>query len=297
MDSDGSLKRRRLNDSSSSPLFATQSPEPNLSSGGKFSTEKDDTFLNKDFDTLSDDGSEDQPEENAYNESDEPFPACRAFDKAVVDLNSRAKSSVQKLSDHLGQYASLSADLKNMQLKAEETLESRTPEPQMIGFVGATGAGRSRSIPWHDSVLTMDRQELTAHFAHRHSRYCKGGKFYRPEVFIHTLTSPAFCWRKLHQRANSLHAQAVEPGDALRCRDPLLHYRQIPGASERAALQLQPLPQRWLVDTVAREDEWIEEGVQLGNGVSFAETVPSTLLLIVLGEVIFTPAGHRVEEL
>lgn len=164
MDSDGSSKRRRLNDSSSSPFFVTQLPEPNLFSKGNFATtEKDETFLTNDFDTLSDDGSDDQPEDTAYNESNEPFPAYHAFDKAVVDLNSRAKSSVQKLHDVLGQYAFLSADLKNMQLKAEETLESRTPEPRMIGFVGATGAGMSRSIPWRDNVLTMVRQELTAH--------------------------------------------------------------------------------------------------------------------------------------
>jgi hypothetical protein len=135
-----SAKRRCLNNRDSDTLFVSKSPEPNVLNAPN--ARKQDSTVD-DISDGDDDVSEfDDP---VYDESDEPFPACPAFDPAINDIRVKSQASVKTLDSVLEQYVSVNKDLENMKAKTAEALKppKSIRRSKRVALVGPTGAGNS----------------------------------------------------------------------------------------------------------------------------------------------------------
>lgn len=103
--------------------------------------EDTDEKVQEDVDDDDDDDDDSEPEDAAYDESQENFPRCPAFDPAILRIKARAESSIQKLTGVLEEYASVNEDLKNMRLKCDEVMKSKI-SPKRVALLGGTGAGK-----------------------------------------------------------------------------------------------------------------------------------------------------------
>lgn len=89
------------------------------------------------------DGNDDiasEPDGMGYDESEEPFPSCSAFDPAVKCIKKRAEISITELAKMLEQYMSVNKDLEIMRSRCDEVMKSRTKTTR-VALLGGTGAG------------------------------------------------------------------------------------------------------------------------------------------------------------
>lgn len=134
-DRNNAAKRRRLNDPDErAPRLSQHSDQASL----------DDclAFLNETDDDDEDDGLSSE----LYDESQEQFPKCPAFDPAIPNIRARAESSIKKLAEVLGPYASVNENLENMRSNCDEIMKP-TVKPLEVALLGATAAGKSDSNP------------------------------------------------------------------------------------------------------------------------------------------------------
>jgi hypothetical protein len=138
-DCSNSAKRRCLNNRDSDTLFVSRSPEPNVPRV-PIAQKQDPTV-----DDISDgDDNVSELDDPVYNESDEPFPACPAFDPSINDIMVKAQVSVKKLDSVLEPFVSVNKDLENMKSKTAETLKPpKQSRRKRVALVGPTGAGNS----------------------------------------------------------------------------------------------------------------------------------------------------------
>jgi flagellar biosynthesis GTPase FlhF len=135
-----SAKRRCLNNRDSDTLFVSKSPEPNAPNTPN--ARKQDSTADDISDEDDDVSESDDP---VYDESDEPFPACPAFDPAINDIRVKSQASVKTLDSVLEQYVSVNKDLENMKAKTAEALKppKSIRRSKRVALVGPTGAGNS----------------------------------------------------------------------------------------------------------------------------------------------------------
>lgn len=95
-------------------------------------------------DMLDEDEDEDnyfETDDQFYDDSQEPFPACPAYDPAIPNIQARAETYVQKLDGILEQFEHVNEDLRNMKSKAAKVMKHKATRPKKVATVGATGAG------------------------------------------------------------------------------------------------------------------------------------------------------------